>query len=312
MTSSLARVQPPKVLKIEQARDFLAACRTVDEAKKLRDAGVAMQVYLRQQKAAKGAQDDAGEIRLRAEIRCGELLARQRAEKTRATGGRPKPLHAEGVITLEKMGISSAAASRWQKLARVPGDVVATFVKDARGKTEGEVTATGLLRAASGTPANFSSDSVEWYLTKKYVDAVREVLGKIDLDPASCAKANQVIRAADYFSKRDDGLRRMWRGRVYVNPPYNETLIWCQKLLAEYDANRVTAAILLVNANTETDWFQPLLSHWVCFTSERIPFWTPGGGVSRPLSGNAFVYLGKEQTKFRDRFLEFGAVVKRA
>jgi hypothetical protein len=34
---------------------------------------------------------------------------------------------------------------------------------------------------------------------------VREVLGEIDLDPASCADANKIVRAKQFFTQEDNG-----------------------------------------------------------------------------------------------------------
>lgn len=56
----------------------------------------------------------------------------------------------------------------------------------------------------------YSSDSEEWYSPAAYVKAARNVMGGIDLDPASCALANQVVQAARYFSKDDNGLAQEW------------------------------------------------------------------------------------------------------
>ena len=46
----------------------------------------------------------------------------------------------------------------------------------------------------------------EWYTPHKYIEAAREVLGEIDLDPASCAFANQVVKAKQFFTKRREWL----------------------------------------------------------------------------------------------------------
>lgn len=45
------------------------------------------------------------------------------------------------------------------------------------------------------------------------------MLGRIDLDPASCALANSRIRAARYYTAADNGLSKPWHGNVFLNPP---------------------------------------------------------------------------------------------
>lgn len=61
--------------------------------------------------------------------------------------------------------------------------------------------------------------------------------------------------------------------------PYGSTLgksnqvVWSAKLIAEYQARRVTEAALLVNAKLGYDWFSKLLKHWpICLAYERISF----------------------------------------
>lgn len=159
-----------------------------------------------------------------------------------------------------------------------------------------------------------NSGENEWYTPPEYIEAAREVLANIDLDPASNPKANEWIRAAHYFTKDDNGLAYDWRGRVWMNPPYAQPLIteFCEKLVEEYRAGRVTEAIVLVNNATETRWFQAMArpASSVCFPKGRIRYFdATGKPANTPLQGQAFVYFGKNPNGFRDVFERFGVVL---
>lgn len=163
-----------------------------------------------------------------------------------------------------------------------------------------------------------SSESNEWYTPHLYVDAARELMGDIDIDPASCELANQVIRATCYYTKEDNGLMQSWQGRVWLNPPYgvdsgvSNQEVWSRQLIERYKAGLVSEAVLLVNANTEAKWFQPLYEYLICFTNHRIRFYNGDGISSQPTQGNALVYLGKQKRRFIEIFSRFGEVVRRA
>ena len=61
--------------RLETARRLLAEVRSVDDAKAIHDFAEAARVYARQARLGLEAQNDAAEIRLRAERKLGELLA---------------------------------------------------------------------------------------------------------------------------------------------------------------------------------------------------------------------------------------------
>src|SRR5262249_52907862 len=54
----------------------------------------------------------------------------------------------------------------------------------------------------------------EWYTPGEFIESARSVMGSIDLDPATSALAQEVVRATRFFTKDDDGLTKEWCGNV--------------------------------------------------------------------------------------------------
>jgi hypothetical protein len=155
------------------------------------------------------------------------------------------------------------------------------------------------------------SNSKEYYTPARYLAAAREVLGDIDLDPASNDHAQALVRAGAYFTKENDLLKPEWWGRVWLNPPYGDLVgKFIDKLSIELKAGRVTAAVCLVNAHcTDTDWFKPLWDGVLCFTDHRIDF--AGGSFNGSSHGSVSVYFGPDRPKFVSAFRQFGTCVGR-
>lgn len=166
---------------------------------------------------------------------------------------------------------------------------------------------------------HISSKNNEWYTPEKYIQAAREVMGGIDLDPASCAQANETVQATKYYDIQTNGFDKDWEGRVWLNPPYGRSEdgsnqdAWSSRLIDQYeDGNGVTTeAILLVNAAVDTKWFQRLFNYPICFPSQRINFSTPEPSVSGSTHGSALVYFGPHEKRFVEVFSRFGTVVRR-
>ena len=96
---------------------------------------------------------------------------------------------------------------------------------------------------------------------------------------------------------QDDGLQQPWPGTVFLNPPYKlpDVARFIGKLYAELDAQRTTAAILLVNNATETDWFQRAFARAeaVCFPDGKIRFvHATHDGQAGPCVGQVLLYYG--------------------
>lgn len=153
----------------------------------------------------------------------------------------------------------------------------------------------------------------EWYTPAKYVEMAREVMGGIDVDPASNEIAQATVRAATYYTAETDGLQHQWRGSVWMNPPYSRALIgrFISKLVAEFSAGRVTEAIVLTNNSTDTSWAAALAREGaaVCFPKGRIRFLTPEGKLGKAPQGQMFNYLGPHQDRFSAVFGTLGFVI---
>lgn len=176
-----------------------------------------------------------------------------------------------------------------------------------------------LLVSESPRKALHSSKSAEWYTPRAIVDAARDVMGGvIDLDPASCAEANLVVKARRYFTQEQDGLRQAWEaGTCWINPPYGKGKknksnqgIWTAKLIDCYRKRHVGEACALVNAVTGNRWFKPLWQFAICFVDGRIHFESPTEDEAEsPTHSSCIVHLGLNHKAFAERFSAFGHVV---
>lgn len=158
-----------------------------------------------------------------------------------------------------------------------------------------------------------SSKHSEWYTPERYIDAAREVMGDIDLDPASCVLAQETVRAGVFYTKEDDGLALPWFGRVWLNPPYGKLgPAFVTKAVEAYRAGDVEAAILMLNGYSyQTRWFQPLFDYAICWHAGRVDYHTPCAGTGGSAHGTALVYLGRDVSRFVDEFGRFGPVTGR-
>jgi len=153
----------------------------------------------------------------------------------------------------------------------------------------------------------------EWYTPPDYIEAARDFMGGIDLDPATSEIANRTVRAAQIFTAEDNGLLQPWHGRVWMNPPYASELVgrFAAKLCEHVDAGDVTAAAVLVNNSTETQWFQVMAAraHSICFPLKRVRFLDPDGKPGAPLQGQAVIGIGGGTGDFLYAFRGFGLCV---
>lgn len=152
----------------------------------------------------------------------------------------------------------------------------------------------------------------EWYTPLIYIEAARQVLGTIKLDPATSEFGQKRIQAIQYYTKDDDGLKYQWSGPMWLNPPYSQPLIaqFIKKTVHEYNASNITEAIILTHNYTDTEWFHELesIASLLCFTKGRIKYEKEDGTIAAPTQGACFFYLGENEAKFNSIFSQFGFI----
>lgn len=180
--------------------------------------------------------------------------------------------------------------------------------------------------------ARHSAESPDWYTPAVYVEAAREVMGGIDLDPATDRTANRVIKARRIYTEADDGLTKDWRGRVFINPPGGQALDFWRRLIETWNLNdRIKAAIWIGYSLEQLQTFQAIrtlqqpLEFVTCIPRARIAFVENAAKrrarlaklrelgkapteKSSPSHGNYIVYLGPAPSKFVQTFCQFGKV----
>lgn len=121
----------------------------------------------------------------------------------------------------------------------------------------------------------------ERYTPPRYLEAARQVMGVIDLDPASCVIANQNVKATKFYTEEENGLTKEWRGNIWLNPPYSIVESFVDKLIE----SNFKQAIVLTHNCTETKWFCKLVDRAdaIVFPTHRINFLNSDGTASSAL-----------------------------
>lgn len=115
-----------------------------------------------------------------------------------------------------------------------------------------------------GSHHSATSTTDEW-LTPPQLLAT---LGRFDLDP--CSPIDRPWPTAEkHYTVLDNGLRRPWEGRVWLNPPYSNAGPWLRRLAEHGDG------MALIFARTETSaWHEHVWPHasGILFLRGRLNF----------------------------------------
>jgi hypothetical protein len=178
----------------------------------------------------------------------------------------------------------------------------------------------------------------EHYTPDHVVEAARRTLGGIDLDPASCALANERVKAERWFGLPGDGLAEEWFGRVFLNPPggtftpkrkkktdpkipisasdaahklYYRTdsraCAWWRKLMDSHPCQVpafvfVGFTVEILRSTQGTTW-PSAMRFPICVPRERLCF-----GGDQPTHANVIIYSGPDFEAFKREFSQIGEV----
>lgn len=177
-----------------------------------------------------------------------------------------------------------------------------------------------------------SSKKQNWITPPWIIEAATTVLGGIDLDPASTARANEAVQAFLYFTQEWDGLTRPWCNRpptsIWLNPPGgwhngvwgdSEIRHWWAKTLVEREQKYFGHMLWLAfsieqHQVTQVKFPLSLLDFPTCTFRNRVSYIDDITG--KPVSGmthsSSITYIpgSKDETElFASVFEQFGKVV---
>lgn len=160
-----------------------------------------------------------------------------------------------------------------------------------------------------------SSNSDEHNTPSYLIEATREVLGSIDLDPMSNDLANETVRATNYYTKEDDGLSKNWFGSVWLNPPFSLSKLAIPKLVSSYEKQEINQAVLLVKSDVSTQKYKLLYPYPFCELDKRVKFIDNSENLryqSKTPQGSPFpvvmFYLGKNYYLWNKVMSRYGKV----
>jgi hypothetical protein len=120
------------------------------------------------------------------------------------------------------------------------------------------------------------------HCTPKWIIDALGGASSFDLDPCA-ADPRPWDCARKGYIERDNGLSLPWRGRVWLNPPFDryEVARWIERLAQH------SRGTCLLHARTEAAWFEPIWQHasGILFMADRIKFCRPDGSEQPANSG---------------------------
>jgi hypothetical protein len=140
-----------RLLNIEAASQLLAEANTIEEVTEIRNYAEAVRLVARQAKAGLQVQNQAAEIKLRAERRAGEMLASIKRAKNQHDAHHSDDKQTYSQIVKEHIG-HGQIAHNWQRIAAIPERDFEQHIQTTKDNQE-ELTTAGTVRVAKAKDA---------------------------------------------------------------------------------------------------------------------------------------------------------------
>jgi phage N-6-adenine-methyltransferase len=132
-----------------------------------------------------------------------------------------------------------------------------------------------------------------WETPPEFVANLEREFGKFDLDPCCIA---ETAKAPKFYTEKENGLSKPWKGKVFLNPPYSKPGPWLFKYLREIECGNSSLVVALIPPSVDTKWFHEFVKERaeIRFVRGRIRFlgWmhTP---IGSPKQGNILAIYRK-------------------
>jgi hypothetical protein len=184
-------------------------------------------------------------------------------------------------------------------------------------------------------------EDLELITSPDLISTAHELMGEIDLDPASSRIANSYVQAKAFFGPQEDGLNEQdWYGKVYLFPPSgcyywdkkkekwkmtrassvslsSSHAVWFRKLYRLWLADEIEQGLYLTNCPDMIRYEQKIFDFPICFLKTTpVLIKNTSEGISKHKTCTSFlVYLqpkknsGEATQRFIDIYSERGRVI---
>lgn len=191
---------------------------------------------------------------------------------------------------------------------------------------------------------NQDSGNTEHYTPGDIMAVVHEMFPVIELDPASCKKANETVKAERFFTAKQNGLTKQWKAKtLWMNHPFSKgelackpnckkkackdplyskfrghcitedipsNLDWVNYLLDQHEKGNIGESLNITFCNSSEAFCQKLLKAGKsCFINGRVQFNDHKGNKTNGAPKGCFItYIGQRKEEFEIIFSKIGVV----